>query len=250
MSPSDTIKQLSSRNPLMVKAGVVASGPSPKKANVRAAFVGLDSTASGILQDCFKQFGIQSVMVGEDAPRRLHKEKFEACVVKLGPDAEPILQAVRQSPSNSRIVIYGVGELQHLVPVSKYGINSVFTEPIERASALKIVRATHLLVVHEFRRYVRIPVTIDVRVEFEGRRFSCTSQEISAGGMSLSTKEKLPMGKAVDVAFELPGASQVRSRANVCWIHADDNLIGVRFDAQDERRLAVKQWIENYLEIT
>jgi Tfp pilus assembly protein PilZ len=234
----------------MAKAGVVATGPSPKKASVRAAFVGLDTAAAGILQDCFKQFGIHTVTIGEDAARRLHKEKFEACVVKLGPEAQPILEAVRQSPSNSRIVIYGVGQLQHLVPVSKYGINSVFTEPVDRTSALKIVRATHLLVVHEFRRYVRIPVTIDVQVEFEGRRFSSTSQEISAGGMSLATRERLALGKNVDLAFELPGAAQVRSRGAVCWIHPNDNLIGVRFDAQDPRRLAVKQWIENYLEIT
>lgn len=233
----------------MMKAGVVASGPSPKKASVRAAFVGLDTATAGILQDCFKQFGIQAVMIGDDAARRLHKEKFEACVVQLGPDAGPILESVRRSPSNSRIVIYGVGQLQHLVPVSKYGINSVFTEPVERTSALKIVRATHLLVVHEFRRYVRIPVTIDVRLEIEGRKLACTSQEISAGGMSLSTKEKLSLGKSLDLAFELPGASQVRSRASVCWIDSTENLIGVRFDAQDDRRLAVKQWIELYLEI-
>ena len=234
----------------MVKAGVVASGPSPKKASVRAAFVGLDTAVAGILQDCFKHFGIQTVIIGDDAARRLHKEKFEACVVQLGPDAGLILESVRKSPSNSRIVVYGVGQLQQLVPVSKYGINSVFTEPVERTSALKIVRATHLLVVHEFRRYVRIPITIDVRLEVEGRKHTCTSQEISAGGMSLSTKEKLSLGKSLDLAFELPGASQVRSRASVCWIDSTENLIGVRFDAQDDRRLAVKRWVELYLEIT
>jgi Tfp pilus assembly protein PilZ len=234
----------------MAKAGVVATGPSPKKASVRAAFVGLDPACVAVLQDCFKQFGIQCVVVGEDAARRLNKEKFEACVVRLGPSAEPILEAVRSSPSNSRIVIYGVGSLQHLVAVSKYGINSVFTEPVERAAALKIVRATHLLVVHEFRRYVRIPVTIDVRLDAEGRKFACTSQEISAGGMSLATREKHALGKSVELTFELPGTSQVRSRGSVCWVHPSENLIGVRFDSQDNRRLAVKQWIESYLEIT
>jgi len=235
----------------MPKPGVVATAPSPKKASVRAAFVGLDPASAAILQDCFKQFGIQCVVIGDDPAKRLKKEKFEACVVKLGSGAELILEAVRTSPSNSRIVIYGVGSLQYLVPVSKYGINSVFTEPVERASALKIVRATHLLVVHEFRRYVRIPVTIDVRVDFEGRKFACTSQEISAGGMSLSTKEKMSLGNSLELAFELPGAShQVRSRASVCWIDPTENLIGVRFDTQDSRRLAVKQWIENYLEIS
>ena len=234
----------------MAKSGVVAKIPSPKKGSVRAALVGLDESAADILQDCFKQFGIQTVALEDDAQQRLHKEKFEACVVKLGNGAETILQAVRNSPSNSRIVIYGVGKLNQLVSVSKYGVNSVFTEPIGRNSALKIVRATHLLVVHEFRRYVRIPVAIEVRVELEGRRFSCTSQEISAGGMSLKSTEKVPMGRGLEVTFDLPGMPQVRSRGTVCWLHPNDSLIGVRFDGQDERRLAVKQWIENYLEIS
>ena len=234
----------------MAKSGVVAKVPSPKKGSVRAALVGLDESAADILQDCFKQFGIQTIALEGDAPQRLHKEKFEACVVKLGNGAETILQAVRNSPSNSRIVIYGVGKLNQLVSVSKYGVNSVFTEPIGRNNALKIVRATHLLVVHEFRRYVRIPVAIEVRVEMEGRRFTCTSQEISAGGMSLKSTEKVPMGHSLEVAFDLPGMPQVRSRGTVCWLHPDDSLIGVRFDGQDERRLAVKQWIENYLEIS
>jgi len=234
----------------MAKSGVVATGPSLKKATVRAALVGLDESSCTILHDCFKQFGIQTVLLDEDAPKRLHKEKFEACVVNLGNGAEDILEAVRKSPSNSRIVIYGVGKLQQLVSVSKYGINSVFSEPIGRAAALKIVRATHLLVVHEFRRYVRIPVIMDVRVEVEGRRFSCTSLEISAGGMSLKTSEKVPMGSSVEVAFDLAGTAQVRSRATVCWLHAGDSSVGVRFDAQDARRLAVKQWIEHYLEIS
>jgi hypothetical protein len=234
----------------MAKSSVVSSGPNSKKASVRAALVGLDEPSSAILHDCFKQFGIQTAPLGEDAAQRLHKEKFEACVVKLGADAEKILGAVRGSPSNSRIIIYGVGALHQLVPISKYGINSVFTEPVERASALKIVRATHLLVVHEFRRYVRIPVAIDVQVEIEGRRFSCTSQEISAGGMSLKTREKAALGKGVEVAFDLPGMPQLRTRGTICWLHANDSLIGVRFDGQDNRRLAVKQWIENYLDIS
>lgn len=233
----------------MAKSGVVATGPSPKKGSVRAAFVGLDPAAASILQDCFKQFGIQIIELGDDAATRLQREKFEACVIKLGAEAETIVQAVRNSPSNSRIVIYGVGALHQLVPISKYGINSVFTEPVERSGALKIVRATHLLVVHEFRRYVRIPVAIDVQVESDGRRIACMSQEISAGGMSLKTAQKFALGKGVEVSFDLPGMPQVRTRGSVCWLHPSDSLIGVRFDGQDTRRTAVKQWIENYLEI-
>jgi len=34
--------------------------------------------------------------------------------------------------------------------------------------------------------------------------------------------------------------------SNVCWQREPD-LLGVRFDAGDKRRLAVKKWIDDYL---
>ena len=79
---------------------------------------------------------------------------------------------------------------------SKYGINAMFHEPVERPAALKLVRATHLLVLHEFRRYVRIPVMTEVSLTWCRRASAsrATSIEISSGGMSLKSAEDLPIG--------------------------------------------------------
>src|SRR5574341_2053076 len=54
-----------------------------KKAVATVALIGLEEGASAILRECFKQFGIQTVAVGEDAAQRLKREKFEACVLRL-----------------------------------------------------------------------------------------------------------------------------------------------------------------------
>ena len=54
------------------------------------------------------------------------------------------------------------GSAQEAMRYSKYGINAMFQEPVERSAALKLVRATNTLVLHEFRRYVRIPVITEV----------------------------------------------------------------------------------------
>jgi hypothetical protein len=70
--------------------------------------------------------------------------------------------------------------------LSPYGINAVFNEPLERPAALKLVRATQMLVLHEFRRYVRIPVITEVSILAGQKRFSASSQELSSGGMSLN----------------------------------------------------------------
>ena len=85
------------------------------------------------------------------------------------------------------MVIYGLGgSAQEAMRYSKYGINAIFQEPVERSTALKLVRATNMLVLHEFRRYVRIPVMTEVALQIsEGKKLTATSIEVSSGGMSL-----------------------------------------------------------------
>ena len=119
----------------------------------------------------------------------MSKEKFDACVLSLVDDAEAVMQAARTSASNSRMVIYGLGgTAREAMRYSKYGINAVFQEPLERPSALKLVRATQPLLLHEFRRYVRIPLITEVTITTEdGKRLIASSKEISSGGMSMPT---------------------------------------------------------------
>jgi len=224
----------------------------PKRIVARVLLAGLDEPSSAVLRDCFKHFGIQTISSAGDAEKRLQKEKFEACVVNLGgPDAERVLSAARSSASNSRIVIYGISrDTQEALRFSKLGINAVIDHPIDRQSALKVVRSTHLLVVHELRRYVRLPVVTEVQVEHPQGNFQCNSVEISAGGMSMKTDVRLAKETPVEITFTLPSKGNVVvSRATVCWKREAADMIGIRFDATDERRLEVKRWIDSYLEI-
>ena len=94
-----------------MSSGAITGVPATlsKRAVATVALIGLDEAASAILRDCFKQFGIQTTSVGDDAVQRLKREKFEACVLRLHePGAEAILEAARTSSSNRRIVVYGI----------------------------------------------------------------------------------------------------------------------------------------------
>jgi hypothetical protein len=221
----------------------------PKKVVARIAMVDLKDGSQAILSECFRQFGIEAVMVTENAADRLRKEKFEACVVKLGPAAQAVMEAARTSPSNSRMVIYGVGgSAQEAMRYSKYGINAMFQEPVERSAALKLVRATNTLVLHEFRRYVRIPVITEVTVQVsEGKKFAATSIEVSSGGMSLRSIEAVSAGQPVEVSFALLTLPRLWIRSAVTW-KKPKHSFGVRFDTTDERRRKLKEWIDAYLE--
>jgi len=228
---------------------VLAPPPRTKKASARVALVDIKEPARSLLIDCFKQFGIETLVMTGDVRERLRREKLEACVVHLTPEAVPVMESVRTSASNGRMVIYGLGgSAQEAMKFSKYGVNAVFHEPLERQAALKLVRATQMLVLHEFRRYVRIPIITEIAmVTNDGRRFTATSKEISTGGMSVKSPEDISIGTDVEVSFALLTLPRIWVKAQVSW-RKPDKTFGVRFDIKDARRLRIKEWIEAYLE--
>lgn len=231
-------------------SAVAPSGPSTRKVLARVALVNVDGSVTAILRDCFRQFGINIVNLGDDAPARMNKEKFEGCVLRLDDSSIPVLEAARNSPSNKRLVVFGISKgSQQALRFSRWGINAIFEEPVERQSALRTVRAAHLLVLHELRRYVRIPVVVEVQVEAEGRRFSASSREISAGGMSLCLSGGLPSAANYQLAFTLPNIPKVVISAAMCWRAEAENMVGMRFDVNDNRRFAVRKWIDDFLDI-
>jgi hypothetical protein len=231
-------------------ASILPSASYTRKAAARTALVDVKESARALLVECFRQFGIESVVMSSNAAERLRREKFEACVLNLGEGAgaEAVMEAARSSPSNSRCVIYGLGgNAQEAMRYSKYGINAMFSEPLERPSAVKLVRATHLQVLHEFRRYVRVPVITEVAVKsVDGTRFTASSIEISSGGMSLKSSEELALHTNVEISLALMTLPRVTVRGVVSW--RKPKSYGVRFDAADERRHNVKKWIDSYLE--
>jgi hypothetical protein len=226
----------------------VAPLPAGKKSAARAALVDLKDPVRTLLADCFRQFGIETVVMPGNAAARLQKEKFEACVLKLEPSSQPMMEAARTSLSNSRMVIYGLGgSAQDAMRFSKYGVNAVFQEPLERHAALKLVRSTQMLVLHELRRYVRIPVITEITVILAGdsRRLTATSVELSSGGMSMRSAEDLSTGQSVEISFALLTLPRVWVRGTISWRNAPGRTFGIRFDPQDERRQKIKQWIDS-----
>jgi len=234
----------------MEKAFATALAPAPtrKKATARVALVDLKESSRYLLTECFRQFGIETVLVSTGAAERLRLEKFEACAISLGPGADKVMEAARTSPSNSRLVLYALGgTAQDTIRYSKYGINAMFQEPLERPAAMKLVRATHMLVLHEFRRYARVPIMTDVTVvSNDGHRLSASSLDISSGGMSFKSAEDMPSGTNVEISFSLLTLPRVSVRGVVTW--RKTKSFGVRFDPSDDRRQKVKEWIDAYLE--
>jgi hypothetical protein len=230
-----------------------ASVPAPahilRKVNARVALFNLPEPSSSLLTECFRQFGIETVPISDADSERLHRQKFDACVLPLEASVGHIIERARSSASNSRLVIYGLGgTAQDAMRYSKHCINAIFHEPLERSATLKLMRSTRPLVLHEFRRYARIPVMTEVSVlAADNSRVTVTSQEISAGGMSLKGTATLEPGQLVEVSFSLLTLPRIWVRGHVTW-KKPNKSVGLRFDTTDERRRRLKDWIVAYLE--
>ena len=223
--------------------------PVHRKTAVRVALYDLPSAATTLLNECFRQYGMESITIPADNADRLAREKYDACVIPLESDVEAVIGLARNSASNGRIVIYGLGgSAQDALRYSKYCINAVFHEPLERSAALKLVRSTRPLVLHEFRRYVRVPVMTEVSVVAnEGTPLIVTSQEISSGGMSVKGTHSLEPGTLVEVSFSLLTLPRIWIRGYVTW-KKPNKTVGIKFDANDDRRQRLKEWIVAYLD--
>jgi hypothetical protein len=221
-----------------------------EKVECRVALVDLPSDAAQMMRQIFAQFKIKAVECSADTMQPT-KQKYDACVVLLTDPAEPLLATIRSSPLNRHMVIYGINTPESdFKKFSRHGVNAVINHPLERTAAIKIVRATHLLVLHEYRRYARIPVITEVGITHNGAKVTGTSVEVSGGGMSLTTPRKLKIADTIEVTLNLPQAKPISVRAVVSWIdEGPESQIGIRFESDDERRREVKKWVEEYLEI-
>src|SRR3981189_3840839 len=150
-----------------------------RKVNAQVALFNLPEPSASLCAECFRQFGIETVPISDADPDRLHRQKFDACVLPMGESVGHVIERARSSKSNSRLVIYGLGgSAQDALRYSKHCINAFFHEPLERSATLKLMRSTRPLVLHEFRRYVRIPVMTEVAVvAADSSRLVVTSQE-------------------------------------------------------------------------
>lgn len=221
-----------------------------EKVECRVALVDLRPEGAQLMRQIFAQFKIKAVECTADTMQPT-SQKYDACVVRLDDAAEPLLATIRSSPLNRHMVIYGINTHESdFKKFSRHGINAVMSAPLERSAVMKTVRATHLLVLHEYRRYARIPVITEVGITQAGAKAMGTSVEVSGGGMSLTTPRKLKIADVIEVTLNLPQSKPISVRAVVSWIdEGPESQIGIRFEADDERRRQVKRWVEEYLEI-
>ena len=228
--------------------------PEKKTEGKRAAtalLIHLEQDEVELLRGIFRQFSIESEAVSGDVAKVLGKKKFEACVLRLSDGAESTLEAVRQSARNRNVPILGIcASAPQAMRYSRYGINALLRDPLERQDAIRGVRSAHLLIIHELRRYIRVPIVLECTIDLiGGGKFGGVTRDLSYGGMSVITPTRVSVDHTGEVSFALPNGTGVKVGATITWRH-EPELVGLRFEPADERRLQIRPWIDDYLKLT
>jgi len=87
----------------------------------------------------------------------------------------------------------------------------------------------------------RVPLEVPVLLRMNGAASEVTSVDISRGGICLVADGRASAGQPVVLQFALPGHDAVAVHGVVRW--AQRGRMGVLFDLQDRRRIAVGDWI-------
>jgi len=150
----------------------------------------------------------------------IHTRKFEAIIVDLalGAQVAQIIERVRLSPSNSNCVTFGVldsaaGEDLKIQP------NFLIAKPVDEQLVGGVFKAALGLIIRDYRRYFRCPLAVPVLVHIDGKaQIPCEMNNISEGGLAITTTVTFDPGATVKVEFALPNEpTTFNIDAEICW---------------------------------
>lgn len=229
----------------------VAPAVNAEAIHAHVALVAIDAEIADFVRSCLTQMGVAGYEISDRS--QLTKRKFEGFVIDLrSDDSEETLLTLRASERNRRAVIFGIysdpGQLRRF---SKYGVNAVMQWPAKRSDGIKILRSAQTLLVHELRRYARIPLVVAAEVTTGKDTLHGVSREMSGGGMSVSfeTMPNLAKSDHVEISLVIPPGTAINLKGIVCWVHEPDRLFGVQFMTDTEGLKAVRTWVDDYLGI-
>ncbi|HEX9109855.1 MAG TPA: PilZ domain-containing protein [Terriglobales bacterium] len=195
-------------------------------------------------------------MVAEHTPsisrarERLNQQRFDAIIVDYRSDqsSREILTRWRQSSKNrGTLLIAIVDNESNARPVFGMGANFVLYRPLSAERTRVSLRAARGLMRHERRRAPRIPVMSHATVAYPGAaELSATLNDLSKGGTSLTTQDRIPPACKVYFEFALPGQPQlVRLSGEVAWQDSTGRT-GIRFlDVPQASRRLMQAWLQH-----
>jgi hypothetical protein len=231
----------------------MASPGAPLPIVGRALLVSNDSVTARQLALGMEHFAMTADVCADPATAvgLINTRKFEAIVVDctFGEQVAQVLERVRVSPSNQNAVTFAlVNSSERRNPGVE--TNFVMEKPLDDGAVERTMKVALGLIIREYRRYVRCPVTVPVAIQLENAEgLVCQTLNISEGGMSIHTSMALKPGAGARVRFVLPGGPAAFDlETEICWCD-NKGRAGLHFDSVPLEQQAILQgWLSRKIE--
>lgn len=223
------------------------SGPHfPQRALI--ASIGVPASSMQLLQKHLTRFNIsadtQALKTIDEVDAAT--QRWDAVAIQVNAKSVEWMKAIRQSSRNRHALIYAFGDEKSVAALVHMGINSLIEEPTD-AILSREVESTHLLLLRQLRRFVRIPLVTVVTVFVNSDTYIAVSRNLSAGGMNLSFPHEIHANSKIRLSFSLPSSPIFTVQAAVCRL--SHGSLGLEFlNPADYHK--IRNWIENYLEVS
>lgn len=229
-----------------VRSASASAEPLPDLPTV--AIVDMDESTLAVLRSCFKQFGVLTKAISMEELSRLQTEPFTGAVVPIYSDNERIANALLNGKATSSLVVYGVFTKFEQLSSFPVMLSGAFTLPLDRPQVIRSIRTSFQVLKKELRRYVRIPLVTQAKVDFGDTGTSAITQEISAGGMSVISALEVNAAAPVRLSLSLPGERDISVRGAVSWTRKESRVFGVSFAGTNDELGRLQDWVDSYLE--
>lgn len=127
------------------------------------------------------------------------------------------------------------------------GVHVLVRKPVTQASGAQSLQVAYSRMLRDYRRYVRYAVMGSVQVtDQSGRSFQAIVTNIGAGGVGLSTRDRITVGDVVSFRLLLPGeVKEARIEARVLWTrqYGAAGCEFTRISAADEG--LIQNWLDS-----
>jgi hypothetical protein len=215
------------------------------------AVLGIEPSSLAALKSAWLKFGIEVRPVAFEGIRSLKEQRVTAFIARLDAGVKPLLHTIRAMDEFQNSLIYAVGDDADIAGMAELEI-SVLMPDLSEDSAVEAIQNTYQLLMHQMRRYARIPMVIPVKVTTGAFTITAVSRNISAGGIRLSLVEPaeaqfmaLRPDTVSQITFEAPHASRFHLPSTM--VRKEKNSVGFEFMGSPDKE-ELRHWLDKRLQ--
>lgn len=156
-------------------------------------------------------FEVMTLADSREAANRIRKEKFDLVALSADMphlDGFELAQRIRVSPSNQEvpILMFTSGDSGEAMRRGfALGVTFYLDKPLSPEKLRGLFAMARGVMLQQRRRYVRLPICVQVECTVGDTQFQTRSMDLAQGGILLESSGGLTVGDTVQAKFSLPG---------------------------------------------